>query len=66
MATTAAIMWWIEYENGDRSTDYDSEAEAWAALMDLQSLGGHSRPLWLFSSGGERFGIPVKTSTGQS
>jgi hypothetical protein len=61
-ATTpaAATAWWIEYENGDRSTDYDSEAEAWAALVDLQVSDQHSRPRWLLSSDGQRFAIPVK------
>jgi hypothetical protein len=49
--------WWIEFENGERSTGYASEAEAWAALMDLQtpqaqmSLSySYSRPAWLVSS----------------
>ena len=57
--TPAAPTWWIEYENGDRSTDFDSEAEAWAALVDQQSSDQHSRPAWLFSSAGERFVIPI-------
>lgn len=62
-AATAATTWWIEYENGDRSTDYESEAEAWAALVELQSSNLHSRPAWLFSSDGHRFVIPVKDAT---
>jgi hypothetical protein len=57
---TAVTTWWVEYENGDRSTDYDSEAEMWAALADLQASGQRSRPRWLFSSDGQRFAIPVK------
>jgi hypothetical protein len=56
---TAVTMWWVEYENGDRSTDYDSEAEAWAALVDLLASDQRSRPCWLFSSDGQRFAIPV-------
>jgi hypothetical protein len=62
-AATAATTWWIEYENGDRSTDYASEAAAWAALVELQSSSQHSRPAWLFSSDGDRFAIPVKDPT---
>jgi hypothetical protein len=31
----AATTWWIEFANGDRSTDYESEAEAWAALFEM-------------------------------
>lgn len=54
-------QWWIEYENGDRSTDYDSEAEAWAAVVELDAASGpRSRPARLFSSDGQRFVIPVK------
>ena len=41
---------WIEYENGNRSTDYASETEAWAVLVDPKSSDQHIRPLWLFSS----------------
>ena len=33
---TAATTWWIEYANGDRSTDYDSEPEAWEAVVEFQ------------------------------
>jgi hypothetical protein len=62
-AAVAATAWWIEYENGDRSIDYDSEAEAWAALVDLQASDQHSRPRWLFSSDGQRFVIPIKHTT---
>jgi hypothetical protein len=57
---TAVTLWWIEYENGDRSIDYDSEAEAWAVLTERQFQSKHPRPCWLFSSDGERFVIPVK------
>jgi hypothetical protein len=57
---TAATTWWIEYENGDRSTDYETEAETWAALFELQSSDQRNRPCWLRSSAGDRFVIPVK------
>ena len=57
----AATTWWIEYENGDRSTDYDSEAEAWAAIVDLAS-DRRDQPALLFSSDGQRFVIPVKAA----
>ena len=57
---TATPAWWVEYENGDRSIDYDTEAEAWAAIVELQFPGQRSRPAWLFSSDGQRFAIPMK------
>jgi hypothetical protein len=58
---TATARWWIEYENGDRSTDYDSEAEAWAAIVELEAASGlRVQPAWLFSSDGQRFVIPIK------
>jgi len=52
--------WWVEYENGDRSIAYDSEAETWAALFELQPSEQHGRPRWLCSSNGDRFVIPAK------
>lgn len=55
--SSAAPIWWIEYENGDRSTDYASETEAWAVLVDPRSSDQRSRPAWLFSSDGQRFAI---------
>jgi len=57
---TTSPTWWVEFDNGDRSTDFESEAEAWAAIVDLESSDQHSRPAWLFSSDGQRFVIPVK------
>jgi hypothetical protein len=59
--------WWIEFENGGRSMRYPSEAEAWAALMDLQTRQAqmglmYSRPTWLVSSRYLRFAIPMKTN----
>ena len=57
---TAAATWWIEYVNGDRSTDYDSEPEAWEAVVECQSSDQRRRPAWLFSSDGQRFVIPIK------
>jgi len=59
---TAATTWWIEYENGDRSTDYESEAEAWAAIVDLGTSDRRGQPTLLFSSDGQRFVIPVKSA----
>ena len=59
---TVATTWWIEYENGDRSTDYDSEAEAWAAIVDLGASDQRDQPALLFSSDGQRFVIPVKAA----
>jgi hypothetical protein len=59
-ASEPTATWWFEYQNGDRSTDYDSEAEAWAAIVDLQFSYQPSRPAWLFSSSGQRFLIPTK------
>jgi hypothetical protein len=56
----AAPTWWIEYANGDRSTDYDSEPEAWEAVVEFQSSDQRRRPAWLFSSDGQRFVIPAK------
>jgi hypothetical protein len=57
--------WWIEFENGERSTGYASEEEAWAALMDLQTPQAqmslsYSRPVWLVSSRDLRFAVPMK------
>jgi hypothetical protein len=62
-----AITWWLESETGGRSKPYASEADAWAALDDLQSSQTqmnllYARPAWLVSSDGVRFAIPVKTS----
>lgn len=54
---SAVPIWWIEYENGDRSTDYASETEAWAVLVDPKSSDQRSPPAWLFSSDGQRFAI---------
>jgi hypothetical protein len=59
--------WWLEFENGERSTPYATEAEAWAALVDLQSREAlanpqYSRPMWLVSSDGKRFPIFRKNS----
>ena len=59
-SAAAAATWCVEYENGDRSAGYDSEAEAWAAIFELQSSKQHGRPLWLCSSDGDRFVIPIK------
>jgi hypothetical protein len=61
----ATETWWMEYEDGGRSTAYDSEAEAWAALASLQVWRAQlslldRRPAWLVSSEGLRFAIPVK------
>jgi hypothetical protein len=61
------VRWGIEFENGERSAAYSSETEAWAALFDLQSSQAqmsllYSRPMWLFSSDGLRFAIPMKTN----
>jgi hypothetical protein len=56
----AAPTWWIEYENGDRSANYETEAETWGALFELQSSDQHNRPCWLHSSAGDRFVIPLK------
>lgn len=61
-AAAATMSWWVEYENGDRSMGYDSEAEAWAALFELQ-LSEQVRPRWLRSSDGDCFLIPVKGTT---
>jgi hypothetical protein len=60
------VTWWIEFENGRRSTVYASEAEAWAALTDLESskmqmILLRRRPALLVSSDGLRFAIPMKT-----
>jgi hypothetical protein len=58
---TAPARWWIEYENGDRSTDYDGEPEACAAIVELEAASGlRAEPAWLFSSDGQRFVIPIK------
>ena len=56
-AAAAMTTWWIEYENGDRSADYGSEPEVWAALVELSCLE-EARPHWLCSSDGDRFAIP--------
>jgi hypothetical protein len=60
--------WWIEFENGGRSITYRTEAEAWAALMDLQASQAqmslsYSRPTWLVSSRYLRFAIPMKPNS---
>src|SRR5262249_43460972 len=50
MATSelaAMTTWWIEYANGDRSGRYDSEPEAWEAVVEFQSADHLSRPAWL-------------------
>jgi hypothetical protein len=62
-----AVTWWLEFQNGGRSTAYATEAEAWAALIDLQSPQAqtsllYSRPVWLVSSDGLRFAFPAKTA----
>jgi hypothetical protein len=62
-----AVTWWIEFENGGRSTVYASEAEAWAAVTYLESSKARMillrrRPTLLVSSEGLRFAIPVKTN----
>ena len=61
--------WWIEFESGEWSKSYGSEAEAWAALMDLQTPQAQksprdSRPARIISSRGLRFAIPQKTKVG--
>ena len=61
-----AVTWWIEFENGRRSTVYASEAEAWAAVTHLESSRAlmillRRRPALLVSSDGLRFAIPIKT-----
>jgi hypothetical protein len=57
-AAAAVTTWWMEYENGDRSADYDSEPEVWAALVELPCSEEQARPRWLCSSDGDRFAIP--------
>jgi hypothetical protein len=57
---TAATTWWIEYADGDRSTDHGSEPEAWEAVVEFQSTDQRRQPAWLFSSDGQRFVIPAK------
>jgi hypothetical protein len=62
-----AVTWWLEFENGGRSMAYATEAEAWAALSDLQSPKAqtsplYSRPVWLVSSDGFRFAFHAKTA----
>jgi hypothetical protein len=62
MTDGKAVTWWLEFENGGRSIPYATEAEAWAALVDLQSPQAlasvrYSRPMWLVSSDGQRFAI---------
>jgi hypothetical protein len=58
-------LWWIEFENGNHSTAYASEAEAWAALMDFQSSQSSAspqpKPVFLLSSTGLRFAVPIKS-----
>lgn len=61
------VTWWIEFENGGRSTTYASEAEAWGALVDLQSQQEPTtvppnRPAWLVASDGLRFAFPAKST----
>ena len=58
--------WWIEFEHGGRSTSYPTEAEAWAALLDLQNSQAqlsprYGRPAWLVSTRDLRFAVPKKT-----
>jgi hypothetical protein len=60
-----AVTWQFEYEDGGRSTPYNSEEEAWASLANLQVWRAQlslldRRPAWLVSSDGLRFAIPVK------
>jgi hypothetical protein len=56
-----AVTWQIEYENGERTRAYDSEAEAWASLDWRAQLNlMDRRPAWLVSSEGLRFAIPIK------
>jgi hypothetical protein len=62
-----AVTWWIEFESGGRSKVYPSEPEAWEALAELQSSQVqlnllYSRPVWLVSSDGLRFAIPMKAN----
>lgn len=61
-AAAARLAWWVEYDNGDRSMGYGSEAEARAALFELQS-SEQFRPRLLRSSAGDRFLIPIKDAT---
>jgi hypothetical protein len=61
-----AVMWWIEFESGGRTKVYASEPEAWEALAELQSSQAqlnllYSRPVWVVSSDGLRFAIPMKS-----
>jgi hypothetical protein len=60
-----AVTWQIEYQNGERTRAYDSEEEAWASLVDVQTWRAQlnlmdRRPAWLVSSEGLRFAIPMK------
>jgi hypothetical protein len=46
---------------------YDSEPEAWEALVDLKSSRAqlnllYIRPIWMVSSDGLRFAIPMKAN----
>ena len=64
-SAATAVTWHIEYEDGGRSARYQSEAEAWAALVDAQNWQAQlnlmeRRPAWLVSSNGLRFAIPTK------
>jgi len=61
-----ALTWWIEFESGGRTKIYASEPEAWEALAELQSTPTrlnlfYSRPVWVVSSDGLRFAIPMKS-----
>jgi hypothetical protein len=61
-----AVTWWIEFESGERSKVYASEPEAWERLVDRQSSQAqlnllYSRPVWVVSSDGLRFAIPMKS-----
>jgi hypothetical protein len=60
-----AVTWWIEFESGGRTRVYASEPEAWGALAELQSSQTqlnllYARPVWMVSSDGLRFAIPMK------
>jgi hypothetical protein len=57
------VTWQIEFENGDRSTVYDSLPKVKAALPDHQSHQAqmsprYSRPVRFVSSDGQKIGIP--------
>jgi hypothetical protein len=67
MTQGEAETWWLEFENGGRSTAFATEAEAWAALVDLQSPQTQTSPLYsrvvcLVSSDRLRFAFSAKTA----